>query len=290
MNGIDAAGGVLWRDAAGGPEVALVHRPKRDDWSLPKGRAYPGEDPLLTACREVVEETGYLPRAVRRLPDTRYQVSVRGQLVPKIVRYWAMRVAAGEFTANGEVDALEWLPVPGALDRLSYPTDRAPVQEVAALPDADVTLLLVRHAKAEHTQPDADRALRASGREQAERLRLVLPCYLPARILTATPRRCRETVAPLAEALGRAVEDCPVVGEPEYGGDADAAVTLLRELAAAGTAAVLCGQGGTIPRVLTRLAYADGAPVPTLETATGSVHALTFTPAARCVAADYHRP
>src|SRR5580700_5286457 len=86
---IRAAGAVLWRPGPVGPQVALVHRPKYDDWSLPKGKTEPGEHVLLTAVREVAEETGIRVILGRRLPATHY--TVRGR--PKVVDYWAAKAA-----------------------------------------------------------------------------------------------------------------------------------------------------------------------------------------------------
>src|SRR5579885_3571336 len=92
---IEAAGGVLWRPALGGAgvEVALVHRPKYDDWSLPKGKLGGGEHVILAALREVWEETGFMGVVGRSLGEIRYLK----EGVPKRVRYWAMRAESGRF-------------------------------------------------------------------------------------------------------------------------------------------------------------------------------------------------
>ncbi|HEY2430826.1 MAG TPA: NUDIX hydrolase, partial [Acidimicrobiales bacterium] len=116
-----------------GPEVLLVHRPRYDDWSLPKGKADPGEDDEATAVREVEEETGLRGELGTELPTTEY-TDHRGR--HKVVRYWAMTAANGTdapFTPNHEVDELVWLPLPVAEDRLSYDRDRPVLQ---ALGDA----------------------------------------------------------------------------------------------------------------------------------------------------------
>ena len=90
------------------PEVAVVHRPRYDDWSLPKGKVDPGETEPVTAVREVAEETGYAAQLGRRLAAVSYPVETQGI---KKVRYWAARTLDGEFTPNDEVDELKWLPV-----------------------------------------------------------------------------------------------------------------------------------------------------------------------------------
>lgn len=118
-----AAGCVLWRRSprGGGLEIALVHRPRYDDWSHPKGKLKPGEDALHGAVREVVEETGMgcAPGAV--LPTLHYMAKGR----PKEVRYWAAEAVDDEiFVPNREVDRLLWLPPDAARLRLSYDHDR----------------------------------------------------------------------------------------------------------------------------------------------------------------------
>lgn len=119
---VQAAGCVLWRrsPADGGLELCLVHRPKYDDWSHPKGKLKRGEDPLAGALREVHEETGYRAAPGTRLPTVGYEANGR----PKQVRYWAAEAVSGAFTPNDEVDRLLWLPAPAARDRLTQPRDR----------------------------------------------------------------------------------------------------------------------------------------------------------------------
>jgi 8-oxo-dGTP pyrophosphatase MutT (NUDIX family) len=124
---IRAAGGVVWRDGAGGREVLLVHRPKYDDWSFPKGKADEGEDDLACALREVQEETGLRCTAEDEVGSTFYR---DGKGRRKVVRYWAMRPAARNGDAPRgpddplEVDDVVWLPVDDAQARLTYRYDR----------------------------------------------------------------------------------------------------------------------------------------------------------------------
>jgi 8-oxo-dGTP diphosphatase len=120
MQPVQAAGGVVVRNG----QVAVVHRPRYDDWSLPKGKLDPGESFEEAALREVEEETGLRCRLVRELPAVRYEV--RGH--PKLVRYWAMEVVdETRFEPNDEVDEVRWLEPDEAIALLSYDRDRAPV-------------------------------------------------------------------------------------------------------------------------------------------------------------------
>lgn len=127
-NHVRAAGGVVWRRSGEGPfEVLVVHRPRYDDWSLPKGKADPGESDADTALREVEEETGFTCRLGQELPPTLYRDN-KGR--PKTVRYWAMEPVSGDdrFTPNAEIDEIRWLPAPEAVKLLSYDHDRPVVQ------------------------------------------------------------------------------------------------------------------------------------------------------------------
>jgi 8-oxo-dGTP pyrophosphatase MutT (NUDIX family) len=120
---IRAAGGIVWRPGPGGlPEVALIHRPEQDDWTLPKGKLDHGETPEKAALREVEEETGIRCRITRAAGCTAY-VDRHGR--DKIVCYWIMRPLAGRFVPTQEVDRLRWATIDEALGVLSYPIDRA---------------------------------------------------------------------------------------------------------------------------------------------------------------------
>jgi len=128
INVVRAAGGAVWRPGPDGVEVLVVHRPKYDDWTLPKGKADPGEDDLACALREVEEETGYVCEAGAELGATEY-VDRLGR--NKVVRYWAMRPRRGSFVPNHEVDAVRWLTLDDARDLVTYPHDAAIITRVA---------------------------------------------------------------------------------------------------------------------------------------------------------------
>ena len=121
---VRAAGGVIVRDG----QVLLVHRPKYDDWTFPKGKCDDGEGDLACALREVEEETGLACEPVRELSSTAYE-DARGR--PKRVRWWLMRPLGGDFEPSDEVDELRWLDADGAAALLSYVRDVRLLEEIA---------------------------------------------------------------------------------------------------------------------------------------------------------------
>jgi 8-oxo-dGTP pyrophosphatase MutT (NUDIX family) len=229
---IRAAGGVLRRIGDSGPEVLLVHRPRYDDWTFPKGKAEPGESDSDTALREVEEETGFRCALGRELPSTRYRDS-RGRR--KIVRYWTMVVESGTFEPRDEVDEISWLSPELAGFKLSYKRD---LDVLFAVPDP---LLVVRHASAGSWElwegDDARRPLDERGRRQAAALVDELGPYTIKRIVSSPYDRCVETVAPLANARGLEVELSEELAEDS---DPERARALLRSL---DSAVLACGQG-----------------------------------------------
>jgi 8-oxo-dGTP diphosphatase len=276
---VHAAGGVLWRrrdDQPDGPlEVALVHRPKYDDWSLPKGKLEPGEPAVAGALREIHEETGFFAVPGRTLGVSRYRVLDSGRDVAKTVQWWAMRAVAGEFAPTAEVDSLRWLEVRAALATVSAGYDAAPLRSFAAGPPDTVTLLLVRHGSAGDRESwvgdDDERPLDEEGLAQAEAMTAVLPLYEPRRVLSAPLVRCVETVRPLAERLGGGVELVDAAREDENAGGAEFLTALLRGLARAGDTAVVCSQGGVIADAVRALSG-----VSDVRERKGSVWALSF--------------
>ncbi|WAU85859.1 NUDIX hydrolase [Streptomyces sp. Qhu-G9] len=125
-----AAGCVLWRRSPADGElvICLVHRPKYDDWSHPKGKLKRGEDALAAALREVEEETGHRCTPGPRLATVHYMANDR----PKQVSYWAAEATGGHFTANSEVDRVLWLAPAAARERLTQLRDRDLVDELLA--------------------------------------------------------------------------------------------------------------------------------------------------------------
>ena len=211
---IRAAGAVVWRPGTDGPEVALVHRSRYDDWSLPKGKPLAGEHVLLTAVREVAEETGIRVVLGLRLPSTHYQLHGNR---PKTVDYWAARPADGPqpgFVPNDEVDQVAWLGLAAAQDRLSYPHDAGVLDEFAAGPPDTIPFILIRHASAGNKEDwraaghddDLKRPLDDEGLRQQQQLALLLQCYATGQVLSSLAERCIGTVQAYAEATGQGVQ------------------------------------------------------------------------------------
>jgi 8-oxo-dGTP diphosphatase len=277
-------------------ETALVHRPKYDDWSLPKGKPENGEHLLQTAVREVTEETGLSVALGRRSVRTGYDVpGPGGKRLPKEVDYWTAQWTGGDFVANDEVDELRWLPVADAAALCSHPHDRA---VLADLERTDVprapTLVLVRHGHAGSRSawdgPDDLRPLDSRGTAEARRLAEVLPLFDPVAVASAPRTRCRQTVEPLAAALGVGVSSLPELGEEEFESDAQAGLATVERLLtprANPGVTVVCSQGGAIPSVLMALGVPWAASRTYPPSAKGSVWVLGGRPGA--MAADYYR-
>ncbi|WP_213455216.1 NUDIX domain-containing protein [Rhizomonospora bruguierae] len=278
---IRAAGGVVYRDApgAGGVEVCLVHRPRYDDWSLPKGKVEQGEHPLVAAVREVGEEAGLVATPQVRLPRVHYAVGG----APKVVDYWSMRaVEPAPFEPNEEADDLCWLPAAAAIERVSYPHDREVLRAFANLPPVTGVVLLVRHAHAGRRESwfadDGARPLEPAGEVEAARLVSPLAACRPRRLLSATPRRCRQTLAPLAAALDLPIEADGRFDETVNDAEGSTAVAALPTVAAL-PPTVVCSQGKVIPPALARLVEAAGGPqrpAARYRTAKGSGWLLAF--------------
>ena len=283
-----AAGAVLWRpngDAAA-PEVAIIHRPRYDDWSLPKGKVDPGETEPVTAVREVHEETGYTSRLGRRLAAVSYPVE-QGM---KKVRFWAARSIDGDFTPNAEVDELMWLPVPAALKRLGYPHDRKVLRRFTKKPVDTQTVLIVRHgtagSKSRYKGDDKQRPLDKHGRAQAESLVGQLLAFGATEVHAADRLRCHQTAEPLAEELGVTIQNEPALTEEAYSDDRKRARQRVLEIAAGGGTPVICTQGKVIPDLIAWWCERDGVRPDKSRNRKGSTWVLSLSDG-RLVAADH---
>jgi 8-oxo-(d)GTP phosphatase len=275
-----AAGAVPWRRVTGETsgnsgtpevEILLVHRPKYDDWSLPKGKREPGEHILLTAVREVFEETGVRSVLGPRLPSVEY---VNG-VFPKRTDYWSMfspDKADSRFTAGHEVDEVSWLSLGQARQRLTYPRDAAVIAGLR--PRVTVPLILLRHASAGQKKnwPEGDESRPLDARGEADALALagLLSCFAPsARVLSSPALRCTESVRPYAEAFGGTVDVEAALALSRRSGNSssgtnrgDALTDLVRDLVAAGGPAVVCLHRENLPKVLAAACAALGVPAP----------------------------
>jgi 8-oxo-(d)GTP phosphatase len=265
-----AAGAAVWRHAAdpgtGEPEILLVHRPAYDDWSMPKGKSEPGEHILLTAVREVLEETCVRPVLGPRLPTVEYISWGR----PKRVSYWAAFSAGLEAAPGQEIDAISWLPLAQARKQLADTHDDPVIS--ALRPRPTVPLIVARHASAGRKKDwpgdDFARPLDEQGEADAGGLAGLLACFAPAaRVISSPALRCTETVRPYAEEFGGTVEaqaslvpfgrSADFSSRPEQ---ADALRRLLSGLVEQRRPAVLCLHRENLPEVLAQVCAALDAP------------------------------
>lgn len=257
---VHAAGAVLWREHAGHHEVALVHRPRYDDWSLPKGKVDPGEAHPVTAVREISEETGFQSRLGRRLAVISYPVD--GSL--KRVVYWAAGVVDGEFSANDEVDQLLWLSPKEAMKRLQYAQDRKVLRRFTKAPANTDTTIIVRHARAgsrsKYKGDDSRRPLDKLGRAQAESLVSQLLAFGASELHAAPQVRCQQTLEPLAQEIGVQIGIEAALTEEAYHDDKKAARARVLEIASKSSVVtpVICTQGKVIPDLIAWWCDRDG--------------------------------
>jgi 8-oxo-dGTP pyrophosphatase MutT (NUDIX family) len=265
-----AAGAALWRPAAEpgaeDAEVLLVHRPKYDDWSLPKGKSDPGEHILLTAVREVWEETCVRPVLGPRLATVEY-ISWG---LPKRVSYWSAYSPGNGAAPGNEIDAVSWLPLAQAREQLADTHDDPVIS--AFRPHQTVPLILVRHAsagrKADWPGDDLSRPLDPRGAADAQALARLLACFAPtARVISSPALRCTETVRSFAASFGGTVEaEAGLASDGRSSffssrtGQADALRRLLDGLLAERRPAVLCLHRENLPSVLAEVCSALGAP------------------------------
>jgi 8-oxo-dGTP diphosphatase len=288
---VPAAGAVVWRPSGDGTvaDVLLIHRPRYDDWSFPKGKLDPGEPAVVAAVREVAEETGVVVRLGSPLPEQEYATAAG---LAKQVRYWAARPVddttdVSAFTPNAEVDQVAWVGVDQARRRLSYPRDVAVLDAFAGTdPDehAAAPLLLLRHTQAQPRESwphdDRDRPLAAEGQTAARRLVPLLAAFGVRRVVSSDAVRCATTVEPYAEHAGLRVETDPRLSEE---GDDDGVTARVTALLHSDEPLVVCSHRPMLPSLFRAL----GVPDPALEPG-GFV--VVHRHAGRVVGVELHQP
>lgn len=283
-----AAGAVLWRphEDSGQPRIAVIHRPRYDDWSLPKGKLDDGEIEPVAAVREIREETGQLAHLGRRLGVVSYPIP--GGV--KVVRYWAARACGGDFVAGEEADDVRWLSVSEAKKRLTYPSDRKMLANFAKKPADTQTVLIVRHGtagrKSRYHGDDCKRPLDSKGRAQALSLVPQLLAFGADTLYAADRVRCAQTVEPLAKKLKAPIAKETTLTEEAYAEDPDAAHERVLEIAAHGGTPVICTQGRVIPYLIDWWCRRDGVKPDKSRNRKGSTWVLSVADG-RLIAADH---
>lgn len=240
--GIYAAGGIVWRPALGGTgfEILVVHRPKYDDWSFPKGKLEPGEMLPAAAVREIAEETGYQVCLGSRLAVTDYPVDG----IDKQVTYWlatlcdtpALRARPAVHPASKkEIDEVRWVGIEQASRLLTQEFDRGLARHAGQLLTSgwnrSAPVVLFRHAKARNREKwigdDALRPLRKKGYRQARDMVAVLTAFGVSRVVTSPWKRAALTVDPYLEATGITAEYTAALSEAGFAAHPEAALSLL---------------------------------------------------------------
>ena len=253
---IYAAGAVLWRIGENKKvEIALIHRPRYDDWSLPKGKLDPNETMIGCAHREVMEETGYSAVFGPEIGHATYIVDG----VTKLVKYWSAQ-AVGEATGKPnpqEVDQILWLSTSDARKKLTLDDDRSIVDFFSEFGTGTTPLVLLRHAKAVKREDwdgdDGDRPLANVGQIQAKRL---LSTYLPFAIEvihSSDAMRCIETIEPMARSLNMHPIFSTELSEYRFAKDKEAALDYAQDLMNRGQGAIICSHNPILPKLLKKL-------------------------------------
>lgn len=253
---IDGAGAVLWQSLKDGVvEIAVIHRPRYDDWSLPKGKVDQGESHLQTAFREVLEETGVKARFGPEIGTVDYEVDG----ITKEVRYWiAEAVEYKVATPNPEeVDDIKWLTVDDAIALLSNNDDREIVRIAEEFGFGSTPLILLRHTKALKRQlwdgDDGDRPLEHVGQIQAARIPAVYAAYGIEKIYSSDAIRCVQTIEPMAAEYGLTPIYSSEISEFGFEKDQEKALDYAVSVMAEGEASVMCSHNPVLPKLVKKL-------------------------------------
>jgi 8-oxo-dGTP diphosphatase len=258
-----AAGGVVWRERRGSLQVLLVHRPRYDDWSLPKGKLAPNEHVLVAARREIEEETGQQVVLGPPLGVQRYTVRKNGATAQKLVHYWSARpLDDADFQPNSEVDEVAWLPVDKARTKLSYSRDVDILDCLGRVVPVSSTLVLLRHTEAvkrkDWESKDTARPLSTNGKGQAERLTAVLAALGVNKLITSDAERCVATLMPYAASIDRQIHLWPEISERGYHEDPRALAGLAEKAWKPGKVTVVCSHRPVLPALARELGLRVG--------------------------------
>jgi 8-oxo-dGTP diphosphatase len=253
---IVAAGAVVWRKSAKGvTEIAIIHRPKYDDYSLPKGKIEANESLISCAYREVFEETNLTTQFGPFLGEVEY-FSPDGL---KRVSYWSAKSIGDNdtFQPNNEVDKLIWSPLSKAIDKLTSETDKEIIGRFVNSFYDSQPLILLRHGKAvarsEWPADDEDRPLDALGQNQANRLLSIYQVFNLKEIHTSDAIRCYDTVSPMAKSLGLNLIVTGKISESSFKKDKEKAFEYLKEVLKSDKSAVLCSHNPVLPKLLAKV-------------------------------------
>jgi 8-oxo-dGTP diphosphatase len=252
---ISAAGAVVWRKHKDNfTEVAIIHRPKYDDWSFPKGKIEVGESLIACAHREVLEETNLQTEFGPHLGQVEY-------FTPdglKKVTYWSAKVIAEKpFRTNTEVDQLKWIPITKVIEVLTNETDKEIFDKFVKVKFNSKPFILLRHAKAitrdEWQGEDDDRPLSSSGQNQAMRLLSTYQVFNIDQIHSSDAVRCYDTVKSMAKGLDIKLEVSSKLSESTYKKDKEKAFDYVRELIKEDKSILICSHNPILPKMLNKL-------------------------------------
>jgi 8-oxo-dGTP diphosphatase len=253
---IIAAGGVIWRKNINGKiEVLLVHRPRYDDWSLPKGKAEEGEALMSCAYREILEETGLNIKLGPYVGSVEYYVPDG----LKHVAYWSASLIdeKSSFHANEEVDLISWLEIELAADKATRDSDRYILERFVNTPFDSHALIMLRHAKAleraEWQGEDEDRPLQLVGQLQAKRMLSLYQVFGLEEIHTSDAVRCLDTVAQMAKSLQITPVITSAVSEYTFKKNKEKAIDYAKELIKKNKQVILCSHNPVLPRMMEKL-------------------------------------
>jgi 8-oxo-dGTP pyrophosphatase MutT (NUDIX family) len=254
---VRAAGVVTFRP---GREVLLVHRPKYDDWSFPKGKLERWEHQTAAAVREVAEETGVHVRRGPPLNSQRYPIGRR----MKTVYYWTGRVVGDDdvslYRPNDEIDDVQWVRLDKAEAMLTYPYDRVTLAEAKAVRRRSHAIVVLRHAKARSREAwradDRLRPLLKTGTAEADRLIPLLAAYDVTRVVSSPSIRCAQTVAPYADTTGWEIDTRRRLTEEDF--SAKGVQKVVDELLEGDQGAVICTHRPVLPVVYEALGLLAG--------------------------------